>query len=101
MADLAWCNCTLPWKNRKVAVHETFTEWTTQGRSPTLPPNSLQISQMVVGFGKHYFWQSTALPVSAGFAPWRVCPHPVCSHINSSSNQVLQIYLSHTVKKRQ
>ena len=32
--------------------------------------------------------------VSAGFAPWRVCPH-----IDSSSDQVLQIYLSHTEKK--
>ena len=34
--------------------------------------------------------------VSAGFAPWRVGPH-----IDSSSDQVLQIYLSHTEKKRQ
>ena len=37
-----------------------------------------------------------SLGVSAGFAPWRVRPH-----INSSSDQVLQIYRSHTEKKRQ
>ena len=39
------------------------------------------------------------LLVSAGFAPWRVHPHRVRPHINSSSNQVLQIYRSHTEKK--
>ena len=33
--------------------------------------------------------------LSAGFAPWRVRPH-----IDSSSDQVLQIYLSHSEKKK-
>ena len=37
--------------------------------------------------------------VSAGFAPWRVRPHRVRPHIDSSSDQVLQIYRSHTEKK--
>ena len=36
------------------------------------------------------------LMVSAGFAPWRARTHQVHPHINSSSDQVLQIYLSHT-----
>ena len=39
-------------------------------------------------------------PVSTGFAPWWVRPHRVRSHIDSSSDQVLQIYLSHTEKKK-
>ena len=39
--------------------------------------------------------------VSAGFAPWRVCPHRVQPHIDLSSDQVLQIDLFHTEKKRQ
>ena len=39
--------------------------------------------------------------VSAGFAPWRVGPYRVHPHIDSSSDQVLKIYLSHTEKKRQ
>ena len=38
--------------------------------------------------------------MSAGFAPWRVRPHRVRPHIDSSSNQVLQIYRSHTEKKK-
>ena len=38
--------------------------------------------------------QSPAVP--AGFAPWRVR-----LHIDSSSDQLLQIYRSHTEKKRQ
>ena len=40
-----------------------------------------------------------ASSVSAGFAPWRVRPHWFRPHIDSSSDQVLQIYLSHTKKK--
>ena len=39
--------------------------------------------------------------VSAGFAPWRVRSHRVCPHIDSCSDQVLQIYLSRAEKKRQ
>ena len=39
--------------------------------------------------------------VSARFTPWRVRTHQVCPHINSSNDQVFQIYLSHTEKKRQ
>ena len=38
--------------------------------------------------------------VSVGFAPWRVRPHQVRPHTDSSSDQVLQIYLSHTEKKK-
>ena len=38
---------------------------------------------------------------AAGFPPWRVCPHQVRLHVNSTSNQVLKIYLSLTEKKRQ
>ena len=36
------------------------------------------------------------LMVSAGFTPWRARTYQVRPHINSSSDQVLQIYLSHT-----
>ena len=39
------------------------------------------------------------LGMSANFTPWRVRPHQVRPHIDSSSDQVLQIYLSHTEKK--
>ena len=35
--------------------------------------------------------------VAAGFAPWRVRPHRVRPHIDSSSDQVLKIYRSLTV----
>ena len=38
---------------------------------------------------------------SAGFAPWRVRLHRVRLHIDSFSDQVLQIDLSHTKKRRQ
>ena len=44
---------------------------------------------------------SNILTVSAGFTPWQVCPQQVCPHIDSSSDQVLQIYRFHTKKKRQ
>ena len=37
--------------------------------------------------------------VSAGFAPGRVRPHRVHPHMDSSSDQELQIYRSHTEKK--
>ena len=37
--------------------------------------------------------------MSAGFGPWRVRPHRVRPHIDSSSDQVLQIYHSHSEKK--
>ena len=36
---------------------------------------------------------------AAGFTPWRVHPYQVCPHINSTSNQVLKIYLYLTDKK--
>ena len=39
--------------------------------------------------------------VAAGFAPWQVRPHRVRPHIDSTSDQVLQIYRSLTKKKRQ
>ena len=39
--------------------------------------------------------------VAAGFAPWRVRPHRVRPHIDSTSDQVLHIYRSLTKKKRQ
>ena len=42
------------------------------------------------------YLKCSILMVSAGFAPWRILPH-----IDSSGDQVLQIYLSHTEKKRQ
>ena len=41
------------------------------------------------------------LGVSANFTPWRVRPPPSSPYIDSSSDQVLQIYLSHSEKKRQ
>ena len=41
------------------------------------------------------YLKCSILMVSAGFAPWRIRPH-----IDSSSDQVLQIYLSHTEKKK-
>ena len=34
------------------------------------------------------------------FRPMASCPHQVRPHIDSSSDQVLQIYLSHTEKKK-
>ena len=37
--------------------------------------------------------------MSAGFAPWRVRLHRVRPHIDSSSDQLRKIYLSHTEKK--
>ena len=39
--------------------------------------------------------------VAAGFALWWIWPHRVRPHIDSSSDQVLKIYLSLTQKKRQ
>ena len=44
----------------------------------------------------HLIARPCAFLVSAGFAPWRVHPHRVRSHVDSSSDQVLQIYLFHT-----
>ena len=44
-------------------------------------------------------YRGFGIPVSAGFAPWRVRPHRVRPHIYSSSDQVPQIYLSRTEKK--
>ena len=38
---------------------------------------------------------------SCGFAPWRVRPHRVHPHIDSTSDQVLKLCLSLTEKKRQ
>ena len=39
------------------------------------------------------------LRVAAGFAPWRVRPHRVHPHSDSTGNQVLKIHLSLTEKK--
>ena len=45
-------------------------------------------------------WQ-LGTAVAAGFSPWRVRHHRVRPHIDSTSDQLLKIYLSFTEKKRQ